>query len=109
MLKKLIAAVVVLVVVAVGAVWFFVLKDDPEKQLSVDDPASGSTTTAVDTGQAVDVAGAWTVQAGGDTAVGFRIQETFIGGVAKHTAVGRTASVTGGMTIAGTQVTKADI
>jgi len=104
MLKKILVAVVLVLAVGGAALYFFVLKDDPAPKLSVGDTPAGS-----DAGKVVDVEGAWTVKASTATNVGFRIQETFIGGAAKHTAVGRTPAVSGGMTIAGTKVTKAKI
>ena len=103
MLKKLLVAIVLLLVVGGGAFYFLVLKDDPAPNLTVG-AGAGS-----DAGKVVAVEGKWAVKASSGTAVGFRIQETFVGGVAKHTAVGRTPAVTGAMTIAGTEVTAADI
>ena len=61
--------------------------------------AGGSTTPAT----AAALAGTWKIGKG--STVGYRVQETLVG--QSHTAVGRTSSVTGSMTISGTTVTKA--
>jgi len=107
MIKKLLALAVVVVIAAGGAFYWFVLRDKPAAKLSVTAPSSGtkSSTSIADAGQAVPVDGTWNVSAGGDNAVGLRIEETFVGGVAKHTAVGRTRTVTGSIAISGTKVT----
>ena len=109
MIKKLIAAVAVVLVLGGVAFYFLVIKDDPAPELSIDTPAGssdGPTTTAADAGSTVSVDGAWKIDTTAtDNAVGLRIKEKFIGGAAEHTAVGRTATVTGDITIAGTKVT----
>ena len=106
MLKKLLLAAVVLILVAGGALWFFVLRDDPEPELSVDSGSDTSQTTTGTTPASLD--GTWSVQDGGDTTAGFRIEESFASGLADHTAVGRSDDVTGSITIAGTEITEGD-
>ena len=101
MIKKLIAAVAVVIVVGGVVVYFAFIKDDPKAKFSV-----ASDTTAVDAGKTVSVDGTWkVVPPTGDQGVGLRIKEKFIGGVAEHTAVGRTKTVTGDVTIVGAKVT----
>lgn len=59
------------------------------------DNSSGQTNVAAD--------GTWTVASG--SVVGYRVNEVLFG--QSHTAVGRTSSITGSMTLSGTTVTKA--
>jgi polyisoprenoid-binding protein YceI len=104
-MKKIILVVVALVVVvgAVGAFLYF--RDDAPEELSLensddtDNPASESP---------AEIDGTWTVKSEDPTTAGFRITEKFAGGAANHTAVGRTSSVTGDLTIAGTSVSEAE-
>lgn len=103
MIKKLVAALVVVVVVGGAAVWWFVLRDDAPEELSVDSGDSSSQTTTGTVPASLD--GTWKVQTGGDTTAGFRIKESFAGGLADHEAVGRSGSVSGSIDIDGTSVT----
>ena len=106
MIKKVVGLVVVLLVVVGGAFWWLVLRDDPEPELSLD---SGSDTSQTTTGTAPEnLDGTWKIASGGDTTAGFRIEETFGGGVATHTAVGRSTDVNGSITVAGTAVTEGE-
>lgn len=108
MLKKLIGLAIVVVLVGGAAVWYFVLRDDPPAELSVDSGSGDGGTSQVTTGTTPEsLDGTWTVQ-NGDTTAGFRINESFGGGLTDHTAVGRSTDVTGSITIAGTQITKGD-
>lgn len=103
MIKKVLGiAVVVLLVLGVGF-WWFVLRDDPEPELSLDSGDDTSQTTTGTVPESLD--GTWTIQEGGDSTAGFRIQESFASGLADHTAVGRSDNVTGTLTIDGTQAT----
>ncbi|MCU1370965.1 MAG: YceI family protein [Ilumatobacteraceae bacterium] len=104
MLKKLIAAIIVVVLVGGAALWFFVLKDDPEPELSVDTGTDTSQTTTGTTPASLD--GTWSIQEGGDTTAGFRIEESFASGLADHTAVGRSEDVTGSIAIEGSAITE---
>jgi polyisoprenoid-binding protein YceI len=106
MLKKLIAAVVAIVLIGGVALWFFVLKDDPEPELSLETGTDTSQTTTGTTPESLD--GTWTVQEGGDTTAGFRIEESFANGLTDHTAVGRSDEVTGSITIQGSEITEGD-
>lgn len=104
MIKKLIGLAVIVVVVAGAAIWWFVLRSDEPAELSVDATSGSGTTTSGTVPASLD--GTWTVQQGGDTTAGFRITESFAGGLTDHTAVGRTPGVDGSLTIAGSDVTK---
>jgi polyisoprenoid-binding protein YceI len=105
MAKKLIVVIVV-VVLAVGAgLWWFVVRDDAPEELSVDggssstDAADGDTATAPES-----LDGTWVVETGGDTTAGFRIEESFAGGLTDHTAVGRSDEVSGSFVVDGDSV-----
>lgn len=119
-MKKIVIAVVAVLVVAVGGflVYANFIREDAEPELTLSTTtapaADGSdTTTAVDStdttadaasGDGVD--GTWNVEQNDVTTAGFRIDETFVGGLDSHTAVGRTDVVTGSITVAGTEVTE---
>ncbi len=105
MIKKLLGLIVIVVVVGGGLFYWFVLRNPPAKKLSLD-TTSGTTVPITDKGQTVGVTGTWNVEASADTQVGLRINEKFIGGIAEHTAVGRTSGVTGSITIAGTTISQ---
>ncbi|WP_426574866.1 YceI family protein [Aquihabitans sp. McL0605] len=106
MLKKLIGVAIVVVLVAGAAFWWFVLRDDPPAELSVNDTSGSSSQTTTGTTPA-SLDGTWTVQAG-DTTAGFRINESFAGGLADHTAVGRSGDVNGSIAVAGTNISSGD-
>jgi polyisoprenoid-binding protein YceI len=107
-LRWLLVAVAGLVVLAVAGpfvyIHFFNGSTPAALSLSPASPASTSTSTSTSTGAATaagPVAGTWTVGSG--SVVGYRVNEVLLGQNA--TAVGRTTSVTGHLTIAGTTVT----
>jgi len=106
--KIILAAVVVVLVVGGVGVWYFVLRDDapPEASLDAIDQDSSSTTAGA---EPATLDGTWKVVEGDDVFVGYRVQELFAGDTIKKTAAGRTPAVEGSMTIAGDQVSKADI
>jgi polyisoprenoid-binding protein YceI len=103
--RRLLVTIAVLVVLAVAGpfvyIHFFDGSTPAALSLSPSTPASasGSTQTA-DTGP---VTGTWTVGSG--STVGYRVNEVLLGQSA--TAVGRTHTITGHLTIAGTSVTAA--
>lgn len=120
--KIIIGAVVAVVVLAFGGTWLYinVIKDDAPEKLTLDDTsaasdstttteaATGGETTTTDaggeapaTGDGID--GEWT--ATGDSVVGYRAKEVLFGQDTE--GVGRTSSVTGALTIAGTSVDSA--
>ena len=104
MLKKLaIAAVAVLVVVG-GALWWFVLRDDAPEELSLEGRSTDTTEAATPAPDTYD--GTWTVQTGGETTAGLRIDESFASGLANHTAVGRSDDVSGSFTVDGSTVSE---
>ena len=104
MLKKLaIAAVAVLVVVG-GAFWWFVLRDDAPEELSLEGRSTDTTEAATPAPDTYD--GTWTVQTGGETTAGLRIDESFASGLANHTAVGRSDDVSGSFTVDGSTVSE---
>jgi polyisoprenoid-binding protein YceI len=97
--------VVVLVVVGLGfAGWWLFVRDDTPAELSVDSGASQQTTPEQGSDEPSSLDGTWTVQTGGDTVAGFRITETIAGGLADHTAVGRSPEVPGSIEVSGDQV-----
>jgi polyisoprenoid-binding protein YceI len=101
----LIAVVAVIVVGGAGFYWFF-LRDDAPKRASL------QTTTQTAGNRAAEPAsadGTWKVEQADGVFVGYRVQELFGGSTVKATAVGRTPAVTGSLTVAGTQITAADI
>jgi polyisoprenoid-binding protein YceI len=104
------AAVVVLLVGALVAYKVF-LEDDAEPELGLTsttttegggDGTTTSTAPSNDGGGSLD--GTWTVAAGAPTEAGLRIKEKFLGGIADHTAVGRSPEVEGSLTVDGTTV-----
>lgn len=122
---KILIAVVVVVVAAGGAgIWWFLRDDAPEEVdlsaavESVEESGSTATTSSSgsDAASSDGVDGTWTVVADtssfdfDDTAavsfVGFRVNEN-LSSIGSTTAVGRTPSVTGELTIDGTTLTDA--
>lgn len=115
--KKFIVIGIVAVVVlgALGA-WLF-LKDDAPEKVSLGNAEKSVTTLAGDTTvKSTSAVGAWDLdtttgsfdfESATGTFAGFRIKEN-LSSVGSTTAVGRTGDVTGGLTIEGTQLTKAD-
>jgi polyisoprenoid-binding protein YceI len=98
-MKKILILVVIVVVgaVAFGA-WYIFGDDAPAKPtLSACGTSSSSKTSSFD--------GGWKIAPGADVFVGYRMTEQFAGDVVHKTAVGRTPSVDGTMTIAGGNVT----
>jgi polyisoprenoid-binding protein YceI len=105
--RRVLVAVVVVAVLAVAVPFtyiHFVEGKAPAKLTltpSGTDAASGATTGSAATPGAVD--GTWTVGSG--SIVGYRVSETLVG--QHNTAVGRTSSVTGSLTLTGTTVATA--
>ncbi len=106
--KKIIVGIVVAVVVLGAGAFWYLQRDDAPDELSVDGGSSSEQTgtTAGDGAALESLDGTWVVTTGGDTTAGFRIQESFAGGLADHTAVGRSDAVTGSIAVAGDQVTE---
>jgi len=98
------AVALAVVVLAVGGflAWWILTDNTPGKP-KLD--AAGPTTTG---GPATPV-GPWHIVRTKDVFVGYRIKELFGDAVLKHEVVGRTPTVSGGLTIAGNRVTKATV
>jgi polyisoprenoid-binding protein YceI len=104
-LRWIVAGVVVVAVLAVGGPYVFIhfIEGQAPAPLSLKTNASASPSNSA-SGQAtsaVPVAGTWTIGSGSE--VGYRVKEVLAG--QSQTAVGRTKSVTGHLTINGTSVT----
>ena len=135
----LVAAVTLPLLLAGFGLWYFVLRGDAPEAVNLDDALSGITSTPVDatvattpaatsagattatsgaagTGAAATsaVSGTWTIDntitnsSGTGTYGGFRIDERLVG-IGAATAVGRSPSVTGKVTVSGTSLTAATI
>ncbi len=100
--RNLAIALGVVIVLAVGGPFFYihVIQSDPPKKLQLTSEPAASAAA----GSTVSADGSWKV-ASGSTA-GYRVHEVLIG--QKTTAVGRTADVSGSMSISGTTVSTAD-
>jgi polyisoprenoid-binding protein YceI len=103
-LRWIVAGVVVVVVLGVGGPYVFIhfIEGKAPAPLSLKSSASASPSSSA-AGQAtsaVPVAGTWTIGSGSE--VGYRVKEVLAG--QSQTAVGRTKSVTGHLTINGTSV-----
>lgn len=104
-LPLVIGFVVALAAVGVGAFLWFTRDDAPEKLSITDDSTPSGSTVAGDT-----LEGSWKVVRGsGDeaTVAGYRVQEVFVAGARRSEAAGRTADVTGSVTVVGGKVTAA--
>jgi polyisoprenoid-binding protein YceI len=104
-LRWIISGVVAVVVLVVGGTYVFIhfIEGPAPAPLSLKSSTSASPSGS-GTGQAAaaaPVAGTWAVASGSE--VGYRVNEVLAG--QSQTAVGRTKSVTGHLTIAGTNVT----
>lgn len=99
------AVIVALVAVVAGPyVYIHFLEKKAPKELSVTTATLPAQSSSLASSKPVDAAGKWTVRAGG-TLVGYRVHENLFG--QSNVAYGRTSSVTGGLTIAGSSVTRA--
>jgi polyisoprenoid-binding protein YceI len=115
--KYALIAVVAVVVLGSLAFWYFILRSDAPERASLpsrDTSAVSSTTAPGGDGPpaaaSADTAdGIWSLTAGEEVFVGYRINELFAGESIEVTAVGRTPAVTGTMTVSGTTITAVDI
>jgi polyisoprenoid-binding protein YceI len=99
-LRWIIGAVVVLVVLAVGGPFLYIhFFNQAPAVLSLSAGSSSSPSSASST----SLAGTWTIGSG--SIVGYRVNEVLLG--QNTTAVGRSAAVTGHLTVDGTSVTAA--
>jgi polyisoprenoid-binding protein YceI len=103
-LRWLLVAVAGLVVLAAAGPFVYIhFFNSAPAALSLSPGSTPASTGAANTAASGSVAGAWTVGSG--SIVGYRVNEVLLGQNA--TAVGRTTSVTGHLTIAGSTVTAA--
>jgi polyisoprenoid-binding protein YceI len=101
-LRWIIGAVVIVVVLAVGGPFIYIhFFNQAPAALSL--PASSSSSTSSSSSGSVSLAGTWTITSG--STVGYRVNEVLLG--QNTTAVGRSTSVTGHLSIDGTDVTAA--
>jgi polyisoprenoid-binding protein YceI len=106
--RWVVGAVVALVVAVSAGTWLYlnVVRDPPPERLTLDSVTtapSASTTTTASAAPTTGVEGRWRVGSGSEA--GYRVPEVLNGQRAE--AVGRTAAVTGELTIASTQATAA--
>jgi len=101
-LRWVIGGVIVLVLLVVGGPFVYIhfIEGPAPAKLSL---STATTPPTVAKSTAAPLAGTWKIGPG--STAGYRVKETLFG--QSNTAVGRTSSVTGSMTIAGTSVTKA--
>lgn len=105
MSKKIVLALVAVVVLALGGVVLYVqvLRDDAPAELDFTDQGEApGTTDGGDDAPPLAVDGEWV--ATGESVVGYRVIEDFVGGLQNAEAVGRTSEVEGSLTIAGAEV-----
>jgi polyisoprenoid-binding protein YceI len=115
-LPAAIVAALVLIAAAAGLWWFFAGDAPADVDLAV--AASSVASASSSSGSLGDIEGSWVVDTSvGDfavddtttaTFVGFRVEEV-LNSIGSATAVGRTADVTGSITIAGTTLTSAEV
>lgn len=107
--RKIVMGVAAALVLAlVGAAAFLLLINrpgPPPPTLGTTSTAGGTTTSAV---PLESIEGSWQVAAE-DSFVGYRVQEEFLSQDLPNTAVGRTSTLEGSMTIEGTTVTEAEV
>ena len=101
-MKKVLIGLAAFLVVAVGAFWWFVLRDDAPAAVT----ARPCTAAQDSTGSPM---GTYSVQQAPDVFAGYRVQELFGADTLKRTAVGRSPAVTGTMSIVDTTVTAVDV
>jgi polyisoprenoid-binding protein YceI len=88
----IVAGVVVVLIAAGAALWYFVLKSDPEPRAEVEE------TPVLEGGGAIE--GNYEIRPGDtESFVGYRVQEQFVGAVVESTATGRTSDVEGTLTV----------
>jgi polyisoprenoid-binding protein YceI len=90
-----------------GAVPVALSSPSPGSSVAVAGPTLGPGSSKSGT-PASGIEGTWAIQPSASSFVGYRVQET-LAGIGGNTAVGRTSSVSGTLTISGTTVTKVDI
>jgi polyisoprenoid-binding protein YceI len=109
-LRRWIALAVVLVVAALGAAFavVFLGGDAPPPPSLSDDEAAATTEPTATPEAASPSSSSWTVSAGGQTFVGYRVREEFAG-IGVKDAVGRTPDVSGSVDVEGDTITAATL
>lgn len=104
--RRIALAVVLIVAVLGGAFAFVFLRSDapPPPRLSNDEAAATSESAATPEAGA----SSWTVSAGGETFVGYRVREEFAG-IGVKDAVGRTPDVSGSVDVEGDTIAAAKL
>ncbi len=107
-----------LFIITIGAVWWFVFRDDAPPAVSLTDAVASATTTVAGTDPTVasnevpeptpGLDGTWIVDTTQDSFVGYRVQEELVN-IGAKTAVGRTPVVTGTIEFAGTVMSAATL
>ena len=102
--RWLVVGVVVVLVLVVGGPFVYIhfIEGPAPAKLSLSTATTPSTASTPGKSGSVPLAGTWKISEG--SSAGYRVKETLFG--QSNTATGRTNSVTGSMTIAGTTVTK---
>ena len=106
-MKRAVIVVVVLLVLLAGfGVWWYLIRDDEPPEAALPEREPPTTSEGGETAGSAD--GTWTVVEGDDVFAGFRIVEHFTGGI-DNTAVVRSPSVGGSMTVEGTVVDDVEV
>jgi polyisoprenoid-binding protein YceI len=105
---KWIALAAVVIVAAGGfGFWYFWVRDDAPPPAALPDRTQATSSTD-STAAASAADGTWTVVQGDGVFVGYRVEEQFAGDTLSKTAVGRTPTVEGTVTVDGTEVSEAN-
>lgn len=114
-LKLAIAAVAVGVVAVIGVVvWYFFVRDDAPPPLELSDPDADPTEPAAGAGDTTSPDGTWTVSTdlqsgGGQSVVGYRVDEKLASLPARSDAVGRTDAVAGELVVDGATIPTVEV
>ena len=105
---KMVLGIAAVVVVLGGAgLYWFVLRDTSDKTASLEAIGTPGTTTGGPAKTSAD--GAWKVNQDTGVFAGYRVQELFGGSTIKKTANGRSADVSGTMTVSGSSIPAAEV
>ncbi len=103
---------VVLLAAGAGGAWWLGLFSEAEAEVSIEEATAGlddaAETPDAEPASLDDLTGTWTVVAGEQTFVGYRVEEV-LANIGDITAVGRSGAVTGTLVAEGTTVTAVDI
>jgi polyisoprenoid-binding protein YceI len=117
-------ALLAVLVIGGGGLWYLFLRDAGPAAVGLSSPAPGSSSGVSlpaascapgSSGSTANLDGTWTIDPSigsfsdfSDSFVGYRVKEQ-LAGVGANTAVGRTPSITGSLTLAGTSITDVQI